>query len=436
MGICKLMEPEPVCTNIMNSTTDIFCAALNLSAPWFVSHVEFKPNDGMLELHIDIDFKRGSVFTVTIDGQPYQGKAFDTQVKTWRHLNFFQYRAYLHARVPRIKGPDGKGIHLVEVPWARSSSGFTLLFEAVVMELSKHMAVAQVAKQVNEHDTLLWRIIHHYVQAALSVADFSDVTTLGVDETSKKGHNYITVFADLKARKVLYVASGKDKKTIAEFAKKFSEQHGDPARISVVTCDMSLGFLNGIKDAFVNSEAVIDKFHVIKHINEAVDTVRKSEAKTNPLLRRTKYLWLKNKENLTESQRAKFETLSKKRLATGRAYAMRTTLQEVYETAGSLDQADTALRKLYNWLIRSRLEPMKAFARTLKNHRQQILNYWKLRYTNATLEGLNSIIQTAKCRARGFRNDEYFKTIIYLIAGKIDLDAVCPPVSAKATHSI
>lgn len=420
----------------MNSNTDIFCAALNLPEPWFVSHVEFRPNAGMLELHIDIDFKRGSVFSVKVEGGTVQGKAFDTQMKTWRHLNFFQYRAYLHARVPRIKGPDGKSIHLVEVPWARPSSGFTLLFEAIVMELSKHMAVAQVAEQVQEHDTLLWRIIRHYVDAALAIADYSDVTALGVDETSKKGHNYITVFADLKARKVLYVASGKDKKTIAEFAKKFSELHGDPSRITVVTCDMSLGFLNGIRDTFTNSRSVIDKFHVIKHINDAVDAVRKQETKTNPVLRHTKYLWLKNVENLTEAQLRKFSALSKMRLATGRAYAMRTTLQEIYETATTRAQAQAALNKLYNWLIRSRLEPMKAFARTLKNHLKEILNYWDLRFTNATLEGLNSIIQTAKCRARGFRNDEYFKTIIYLVAGKINLEAVCPSVAAAATHSI
>ena len=124
------------------------------------------------------------------------------------------------------------------------------------------------------------------------------------------------------------------------------------------------------------------------------------------------------------------------RLATGRAYAMRMTLQEIYETATTRAQSQAALNKLYNWLIRSRLEPMKAFARTLKNHLKEILNYWDLRLTNATLEGLNSIIQTAKCRARGFRNDEYVKTIINLVAGKINLEAVCPSVAAAATHSI
>ncbi len=188
---------------------------------------------------------------------------------------------------------------------------------------------------------------------------------------------------------------------------------------------MSLGFKKGITTHFTNSHTVIDKFHVIKHINEALDKVRRDEATSTPynrfLLKKTKYIWLKNDDNLTDKQRDRKAALLHKRLKTGRAYAMKITLQEIYEQAATRDEADTMLNKLCSWMKRSRLMPMKEFAQLLENHWQEILNYFDHRYTNAILEGLNSIIQNIKRRARGFRNDEYFKTMIYLVCGKLDL---------------
>ncbi len=162
----------------------------------------------------------------------------------------------------------------------------------------------------------------------------------------------------------------------------------------------------------------------IKHANEAVDAVRKEEVKTNPLLKQTKYIWLKNEENLTDAQLTKKQALSKKRLKTGRAYQMRITLQDIYEYCKTKEEAEPLLKKLVSWMKRSRLEPMKSFADLIRNHWDEILNYFDNRYTNAILEGMNSIIQNIKCRARGFRNDEYFKTMIYLVCGKLDIDAV------------
>ena len=187
---------------------------------------------------------------------------------------------------------------------------------------------------------------------------------------------------------------------------------------------MSLGFRKGINNNFPNATTVIDKFHVIKHANEAVDAVRKEEVKTNPLLKKTKYIWLKNSDNLTEKQSEKKERLSKKRLKTGRAYSMRVTLQDIYETSNNRSEAEPQMKKLYSWLMKSRLEPMRKFAGLLKDHWKEILNYFEYRYTNAILEGMNSIIQNIKCRARGFKNDEYFKTMIYLVCGKLKIDEV------------
>lgn len=404
-------------------TTDIFGVALNLPSPWSIAKVEFKPDDnGSLELHIDLSFSRGGKFACPECGE--EMSAYDTTLRTWRHLNFFQYRTYLHANLPRVKCQE-HGVKTVSVPWAREGSGFTLLFEGWVVELAKHMPIATLAGMVGEHDTRLWRFIKHYVDEARSREDYSDVSAIGIDETSKKGHNYITVTVDLTERRVIHATEGKDSSTVDKFVEDFKEHDGHPEAIGVVTCDMSLGFKKGIEKNFPNGHTVIDKFHVIKHMNEALDKVRREEADSDTykrfLLKKTKYLWLKNDVNLTEKQRDKKETLLHKHLKTARAYAMKLALQDIYDQAISRTEAETKLNELTSWLNRSKLTPMREFANLLKGHWNEILNYFDHRYTNAILEGMNSIIQTIKRRARGFRNDEYFKTMIYLVCGKLNL---------------
>ena len=279
---------------------------------------------------------------------------------------------------------------------------------------------------VEEHDTRLWRFIRHYVEKAREAKDYAGVTNIGIDETSKKGHKYITVVADLAQRKVIFVTEGKDSTTVQWFAVDFEAHSGKCEKVHLVTCDMSLGFRKGIRETFENSKTVIDKFHVIKHANEAVDKVRKAEAKQNALLKNSKYLWLKNEANLTESRRAKKETLQKKHLKTARAYAMRVEMQEIYMQALNRDDAEKRLKKLCSRMMHSRLEPMKKFCGTLRNHWEEILHYFEHPYTNAIPEGLNSLIQNIKRRARGFRNDEYFKTMIYLGCGKLNFDISFP----------
>ena len=247
-----------------------------------------------------------------------------------------------------------------------------------------------------------------------------------MDETSKKGHNYITVVADLSQRKVIFVTDGKDSATVRRFVSDFEAHQGKAERVRLITCDMSLGFHKGIRESFENSQTIIDKVHVIKYANEAVDKVRKMEAKENVLLKKSKYLWLKNDANLTEKQRQKKETLQKKHLKTARACAMRIELQEIYEQSTHRDEAEECLKKLCSWMMHARLEPMKKLCGTIRNHWDEILHYFEHPYTNAILEGLNSIIQNIKRRARRFKNDAYFKTMIYLGCGKLNLNIQIP----------
>ena len=406
-------------------TTSLFTAALQLPDPWRVSGVEFRDEeDGRRELHIAIGFAAGSRFPCP---EPGCGEAacpvHDARERVWRHLNFFQYKAFIHAGVPRVTCP-AHGVHAVPVPWARPGSGFTLLFEAMVVELAKSQPVADIAEQVGEHDTRLWRFIRHYVDEARLYEDYTGVEAIGIDETSRKGHRYITVVADLVERNVICVVPGKDSTTIKRFARDFMDHNGDPDRVRLVTCDMSLGFAKGIRERLPNAARIIDKFHVIKHANEAVDKVRKQEARGNALLKRTKYLWLRNESNLTGLQLETKRSLQRRRLKTGRACQMRETLQDIYDTSADRAEAETALKRLCSWMTRSRLEPMKEFARQIRRHWRDILAYFDHPYTNAILEGLNSVIQNVKTRARGFKNMGYFSTMIYLTCGKLDLSTV------------
>lgn len=398
----------------------LFSQALNLPSPWVVKSVELKPTGTTKELHIEIDFERGGVFPCPVEGCGKVVKAHDTAPHTWRHMNFLQYKTYITARVPRTKCSE-HGVKMVTVPWARPGSGFTMMFEAHLMLLAQSMPIRQVAQLVDEYDTRIWRVVNRYVSEARSKENYEEVTAIGIDETSRRGHNYITSFVDLKEKKVVFVSEGKSSDAVDTFVKDFKEHSGNPDNVKLVTCDMSAAFRAGVDRNFKNADTIIDKFHVVKLANDGVDKVRRSEVKTTPELKGSKYFWLRNENSLTERQHELFETLKAKNLKTGRAYAMKTCLQDIYFTAKTRSEAESGFRKLCSWMMHSQLEPMKACALTIRRHIHSILNYFQFRKTNALLEGMNSIIQNLKRRSRGFRNLEYFKTEIYLVCGKLNL---------------
>ena len=161
-----------------------------------------------------------------------------------------------------------------------------------------------------------------------------------------------------------------------------------------------------------------------RHANEAVDKAGKTEGRSNPLLKRTKYLWLRNEESLTELQVETKRNLTRQRLKTGRACRMREVLQDIYTDSRTPSEAWVRLHRLCSWMMHSRLEPMKDFARMIRRHFAEIVAYFEHPYTNAVLKGADNVIQNVKRRARGFRNIDYFATMIYLTCGKLDLKAV------------
>ena len=229
---------------------ELFSLALGLVPPWLVDDVTFTLEENRLDLHID--FPRGSRFACPVCGE--ECPVHDTREHTWRHMDFFQHEAYLHARVPRVKCPE-LGVHQVSVPWAREGSHFTLLFEALIMTLVREMPVLTVARMVGEADTLLWRVIDHYVPEARTEVDMTNVHAVGVDETSsRRGHDCITLFVDLLGKRLLFATPGKDARTFEKFAEDLQAHGGSTCAITEVSMDLSPAFQKGAREHLPNAQ--------------------------------------------------------------------------------------------------------------------------------------------------------------------------------------
>src|SRR6056297_403171 len=390
----------------MNSES-LFAVALGITPPWEVERIEVSKENKRLDMKIS--FSRGASFACPVCGAA--APAYDSKEKTWRHLNFFQYDAYLTARVPRVKCPNaGCGVKQVPVPWARSDSGFTLLFEALVMTLVREMPVKVAADLLGEHDTRIWRVIDH-----------SNVRRVGMDETSaRRGQDYVTLFFDMDQRRLLFGTEGKDHETVKTFTEDLRAHNGAAENITDASLDMSKAFIKGVRETLTNAEITFDQFHLIKHMNDALSKVRAEEAKLFPeQMQGSRYAFLKNPENLTEKQDETLTRLCNYRLKTARAYLLKLALQDVY-LAPTREDGEGRLKSWYNWAIRSQIDQVKKVAKTVKNHWNGILAWFDSTLTNGFIEAINGLIQSAKRRARGYRSTKNLINMAYLIAGNLD----------------
>jgi len=403
----------------------MFEQALSITIPWYITDIQFNVEEKQLDIYID--FHKGSLFEyVDKDtGECNSHKAYDTEQKTWRHLNFFEHKCYLHCRTPRVKLESGK-VRQISPPWAGLNTGFTLLLEALILKLCTHMPVKAVSRIISENDGKLWRLLKKYIDTLRSQADYSSIEKIGIDETSRaKHHDYVTLFVDLQQSRTIYITPGKSSDTITSFVNDLENHHGSKQQITDVSCDMSPAFIKGVQENLPNAEITFDKFHIIKIINEAVDQVRRDEAKHQDILKGCRYLFLKNNSNLTVKQKMALGNLQlpKFRLKTIRALQIRETFQEIYQ-ADTIGTFEYLLKKWYFWATHSRLQPIKEVAYTIKRHWDGVVNWKKSHINNGILEGLNSVIQAAKSRARGFRNVKYFCIMAYLITANFDFSKI------------
>ena len=349
----------------------------------------------------------------------------------WRHLNVFNKECVIVCALPRGRRGDDSKVYRVTPPWEGRSKHFTQEFEAFALTLMREMPVKRAGQILGESDTRMWRMLFAHVKAAHARLSFDNVVWVGGDEMNRrKGHNYLTVFADLLTKRVLFATPGKDASVWEAFAAELLRHNGHPKAIQYVAIDMSPAYIKGVNGNLGNAQVVYDKFHVIQNVVEACDRVRKVESRSNAgkrdLLERTRWMWLKNRVNWTEKETQKWESMALERCVTGMAYEMRLVLQGIYQWK---DVGEA--RKLFgNWCawvqaMRERtgelLEPMARAARMIEGHLEGILAHWTQGLTTAFMEGLNSLFSAVKRKARGYRSVEYMTTMLYFVAGKLTL---------------
>ena len=344
--------------------------------------------------------------------------------RTWRHLDTMQFESILKARTPRC---DCKscGVKTIEVPWAGKHSRFTLMFEAFAIE------VMQACGNVKQAAALLrldWDTVHTImergVNRGLERRNLENIKHVGIDEKSfLSGQNYVSVMSDIDSSRVLEVAEGRTEASADKLWKSLARwQRGS---VQAVSMDMWQAFISSTERHVPLAAIVFDRFHISKHLNDAVDQIRRQENKAlraegDTTLTGTKQLWLFNLDNLSFDQLVRFHDLKEQTLKTSRAWAIKEQFRHFWDCFYK-QTAEGFFDKWYSWASRSQLQPIVAKAKMLKRHLARLLTYFEHKITNATSEGFNSKIQLLKANARGFRSFTNYRLRILFFCGKLDL---------------
>ncbi len=400
---------------------DLYAQILGIQSPWQVAEVELLAGAGEVKVYVEPEV--GATFSCPTCGEVCSG--YDKRQRQWRHLDTCQYKTILVANVPRIECKK-HGVVTVSVPWAAPGSGFTALFEALVIDWLKEASIQAVSRQLKLSWNAIDGIMQRAVKRGLSRRAALSPKQLGIDETAfKKRPDYVTIISDHEEGIVLHVGQDRKKTDLKAWYESLSE--AQRSAIESVSMDMWPAFINATLESLPDAESKIafDKFHVAKYLGDAVDKVRRQEHKTLMAqgyddLKGSKYDWLYNPANMSRRQKTRFKTLRDSALKTARAWAIKELAMSLWHYV-SKTWARKAWEQWLSWAVRSRLEPMKKVAKTIKEHLWGILNAIVLKVSNGPAEGLNSRIKMIKVRSRGFRNKERFANAIYFHLGGLDL---------------
>jgi transposase len=410
----------------------LFTSALGLQLPWAVGDVKLDTAKRRIDFEV---LCKGSRFACPQCGQADQ-RIHDRLRRSWRHLDFFQFEAWLHADVPRVACTGCGKTTQMSVPWAREGSGFTALFEALALALCRELPVLQAAALLRCADKQLWRRIEHYVKQARALDDMSDVKIVGIDDTSMhRGQSYITVVHDLAAKRLLFATPGRDHQTVVDFATDLTAHGGDPAQVLHVCQDMSAAYAKGVGMALPNAAISYDRFHVVAMAVDAMDKVRQAEMRDEPKAvaaalgtteRKTikGLMWgmRKNPDGWSIKQTHAMHWLQHSGLKSARAWRLKMALRDVYAHAAASNDPALAMKELKAWLSwarRSRLEPFQKLARTITERIEGVVQGMTDNRSNAFVEAMNGLLQQAKRAARGFRTASNFIAIAYLRMSKL-----------------
>jgi len=404
----------------MSELTRHYSVLLGLDAAWEVSEVSLSLEEKRVEIVVT---HQGGAVTCPECGCDC-AIADHAPERTWRHLDTMRFETRLRARVPRANC-KACGIKTTAVPWAGKHSRFTWLFEALAIEVIQACGNVKAAAGLLGLDwDSVHRIMERAVERGLARRELDSLAYVGLDEKSfRRGHNYISLLVDLTGSRVLEVVEGRTEEAANGLWKSLPDEQKEA--IEAVAVDMWPAFTSSIETHAEQAEIVHDRFHISKHLNEAVDQVRRQEHKDlrkagDERLTGSKQLWLFNPENISEDRWLEFEALKDQELKTSRAWAIKEQFRWLWEYryAGN---ARKFFDRWYGWAARSRLKPIIKVAKMLKRHLKNILTYFRHRITNAMSEGFNSRIQSIKSQARGFRAFENYRTRILFYCGKLDL---------------
>jgi transposase len=403
---------------------ELYRQILGITAPWSVSRVELDVAQGRVDIWVEHE---PGVRWRCPHCERELGVRDHAEERVWRHLDTCQLQTLLHARIPRVGCPE-HGVAQVKVPWAETRSRFTLLMERFVIDVLQQCATITGARRILR---LSWDEVQGVMQRAvargLARKRPRPLQAIGVDEKAhRKGHQYLTLVSDHDTGTVEYVAEGRTKESLAGFYTALTSAQRDG--LQIVAMDMWEPYVQATREQVPGAETkiVFDRFHIMKHLGEAVDRVRRREnreltAAGDTTLHKTRYLWLYNAENVPASQRERFARLQRLPwLKSARAWALKESLRPLWRYR-RVGWARRLFASWYAWAIRSRLEPMRRVARMIRDRLELVLNFCRHGVSNAVAEGLNSKITAIKSKACGFRSPEAFKTAIYFYCGGLDL---------------
>jgi transposase len=399
----------------------LYAVILGIKAPWQVMAVDLQLEEE--EVRVMVAAKPGTRMACPSCGKPCPG--YDTRRRSWRHLDTCQFKTFVVADVLRVQCAE-HGVMQVEVPWADPNAGFTALMESLIIDWLKEASISAVARRMR----LSWHEIDGVMQRAvrrgLARRKLEAIERIGVDETSfQKRHEYVTVVSDLERNRVLFVADDRTHESLDGFWALLTP---DQLRsIEAVAMDMCAAYVRSTREHVeaAASKICFDRFHVAKLLNDAVNTVRKQENRALEAAgeyapKGTKYVWTQNPENMPQNRRVMFDLLRDGSLKAGRAWAIKDAARWLWSYA-TRGWAVKAWKRWIAWAMRSRLEPMKHVARTIRDQLWGIVNAIVLRVTNAAAESQNAKIQWIKKQACGFRSRERFRNAIYFHLGGLDL---------------
>ena len=353
----------------------------------------------------------------------------DRVERSWTDIPLGEWKVVFHYCPKEITCPTHDRLQ-ENIPWASAYSRVTHRFEYLMLTYASVMTLTAAAGILRVATSTLSDILHKSINRARDGHKIAGLTSIGIDEISyEKGHKYATIVYDLDRSCVLWVGKGKGRETINYF---FENVLGKEAALNITTasCDLGEAYIGAIEKYCTNATLVLDRFHVVKLLNSAVDEVRKEEwrklsGSKKKSVKGLRWLLYRHSRTRKKSQTRRLNELKKGNNIIYRAWVLKDEFEQIWEFKYQ-KCAEDFLSAWITRTLRSRIESMQTFARTMRKHFDKIVAFSKTRITNAIAEGINRIIKIVKNRASGFRNLEVFSDIIYLTVGDVDISAQIP----------